>query len=86
MQGKKKKKDELVTSAADGPSTPLIEASARLEGAMANYEEAQPDEVAGGWRRRGRENDATLHQEAERLAAAHVEHRSLNQSQLAATL
>lgn len=63
-----------------------MEAWARLEGATANYEEARRDEVADGWRRRGRQNDAMLHQEAERLAAAHVEHQSPNQSQLAATL
>lgn len=82
------KKRELVTAGAYGLSTAPIEASARMEGATANYEEARLDEVANGWKNGegGRASDATLHQEAERLAAAHVEHRSPNQSQLAATL
>lgn len=39
-----------MTDAADGPSKPLIEASARLQGATAYYEEARLDEVAEGER------------------------------------
>lgn len=67
---KKKKEGELVTEAANRPSTLPLAAWARLEGATANYKEARADEVADRWRRPGRETDATLRQEAVKVSSS----------------